>query len=115
MKPYITDKCPKCGGVAYAEGIDVEVGYYYEPLHCECGWSEKCRFENTEECKKCTMYENCFGNEFKEKLQKDLNKQKCPSCNSTNIGIDNWNIFKGEKDWFYYCKECDDVFANTIK
>lgn len=49
-------------------------------------------------------------NEYKEKLKKDLDKQKCPYCKSTNIGIDNWNMFDGERDWFYYCKECDYTF-----
>ncbi len=33
-------KCPKCGENVYVEGVDVEVGYYYPPLHCECGWNE---------------------------------------------------------------------------
>ena len=33
-------KCPKCGENVYIEGVDVEVGYYYPPLHCECGWNE---------------------------------------------------------------------------
>lgn len=31
----------------------------------------------------------CFGFEFKEELKKDLDKQKCPNCNSKKIGIDN--------------------------
>lgn len=55
----------------------------------------------------------CF--EFKEELKKDLNNQKCPNCDSENIGIDNWGMFEGKEDWFYYCKECDGTFTNSIK
>lgn len=57
----------------------------------------------------------CFRFEFREKLKNDLDKQKCPNCSSKHIGIDNWGIFKDEKDWFYYCKECDETFANSMK
>lgn len=103
MKPYLTDKCPKCGGTAYAEGIDVGVGYRYEPLHCECGWSEMCSTKNEENCENCTMYANCF-------LQEKLKDKICPNCDSKNIGIDKWDMFEGKKDWFYYCKECDNPF-----
>lgn len=39
------------------------------------------------------------------------NKLKCPYCKSTNIGVDNWGIFTGVNDWFYYCKKCDDIFG----
>ena len=51
-------------------------------------------------------------NEYKEKLEKDLDKQVCPYCSCTEIGIDNWGMFEGEKDWFYYCKECDATFID---
>lgn len=61
MSSYITDKCPKCGGIAYADGVDVSVGYYYEPLHCECGWSEMCSYQDSEGCKKCDQYERCYN------------------------------------------------------
>lgn len=54
MKPYITGKCPKCGCTAYADGVDVGVGYRYEPLHCDCGWSEMCSYKNEEDCKNAT-------------------------------------------------------------
>lgn len=57
----------------------------------------------------------CFGFEFKEELKKDLNNQKCPNCDSENIGIDNWGMFEGKEDWFYYCKECDGTFTNSVK
>ncbi|HAT4871051.1 hypothetical protein KLN27_15210 [Clostridioides difficile] len=39
----------RCGGIAYADGIDVGVGFCYEPLHCDCGWSEMCSYEDKEE------------------------------------------------------------------
>lgn len=45
-------------------------------------------------------------------LIKNLDKQICPNCKSTNIGVDNWNMFEGDKDWFYYCKDCDETFRN---
>lgn len=51
-----------------------------------------------------------MNNKYKEALEKDLQKQKCPHCGCKEVGIDNWNMFEGEKDWFYYCKECDDTF-----
>lgn len=39
---HIREKnCPKCGENVYIEGVDVEVGYYYPPLYCECGWNER--------------------------------------------------------------------------
>lgn len=44
-----------------------------------------------------------------EKLKN--NDIKCPECNCNKIGIDNWGMFKGEADWFYYCKECDSTFV----
>lgn len=63
--PVIYEKCPKCGGQAYSEGVDNGVGYVHPPLHCDCGWSELCAFEDKEGCKQCDQYENCF---------KELNK-----------------------------------------
>ena len=111
MSSYITDKCPKCGGTAYADGVDVGVGYYYEPLHCACGWSEMCSEYDEEDCKKCTMYSNCFGKKYKEEYERELKNQKCPNCNSKNIGIDKWDMFDLDKDYFYYCKECDCTFG----
>lgn len=59
MKPYIEEKCPRCGGTAYADGVDNGIGYVYPPLHCDCGWSERCSYENDEDCKKCDQYELC--------------------------------------------------------
>ncbi|EKS4345100.1 hypothetical protein QB607_003104 [Clostridium botulinum] len=52
-------------------------------------------------------------NNYKEKLKQDLDKQKCPECNCTDIGIDNWGMFEGEYDWFYYCKQCDVTFYKS--
>lgn len=63
MEPYITEKCPKCGGVAYADGINNGIGYVYEPLHCFCGWSEMCAYQDKETCKVCDQYERCYRNE----------------------------------------------------
>lgn len=52
--------CPKCGTKIYTEGVNVEVGYYYPPLHCEeCGWTEKidyckvCKNKNSILCDEC--------------------------------------------------------------
>ncbi|WP_194190835.1 hypothetical protein [Clostridium chrysemydis] len=53
-------------------------------------------------------------NEHKEKLEKYLHLQKCPECNCSDIGIDNWDMFKGAGDWFYYCKDCDITFQLVI-
>lgn len=39
------------------------------------------------------------------KLKDDLDKQICP-CGGAFIGIDNWNMFDGERDWFYFCYDC---------
>lgn len=52
---------------------------------------------------------------MREKLEKDLDKQECPYCRCKDIGIDNWGMFKGDRDWFYYCKECDATFDNTVE
>jgi len=51
-------------------------------------------------------------NKHKEALEQRLKTEdiKCPHCECVEIGIDNWNMFEGERDWFYYCKECDDTF-----
>lgn len=50
-------------------------------------------------------------NKYKEALEQRLKTEdiKCP-CGCNDIGIDNWGMFEGEKDWFFYCKECDDTF-----
>lgn len=61
MERIIKDKCPRCGGEAYSEGVDVGVGYRYPPMHCDCGWSEMCDLYDEEKCKKCTEYEYCFA------------------------------------------------------
>lgn len=29
MKPYIEEKCPRCGGTAYADGVHNGVGYVF--------------------------------------------------------------------------------------
>ena len=39
------------------------------------------------------------------------NKINCPYCGCEEIGIDNWGMFDGIKDWFYYCCKCDDTFG----
>lgn len=51
-------------------------------------------------------------NKYKEVLKLRLETEDiiCPCCDCKDIGIDNWNIFEGEADWFFYCKECDAVF-----
>ena len=51
---------------------------------------------------------NEYYKELKEYLEN--NDIKC-ECGCTNIGIDNWEMFKGKEDWFYYCKECDNTFT----
>ena len=40
--------------------------------------------------------------EYVEKLERELDQQE---------GIDNWGMFEGERDWFYYCKKCDTTFV----
>lgn len=45
-----------------------------------------------------------------EKFSKE-NELRCPYCKSTDIGVDNWGMFVGVNDWFYYCKKCDDTFG----
>ena len=62
MNRIVEMKCPKCGEQAYAEGVDVGVGYRYPPMHCDyCHWSEKsCDIQfDRETCKCCTEYEKC--------------------------------------------------------
>lgn len=51
--------------------------------------------------------------DYKKVLENKLKEGniKCPDCNCKNIGIDNWDMFKGERDWFYYCEECDVTFV----
>lgn len=50
--------------------------------------------------------------EFKEeicsglKLKEDLHKQVCPCCNGHDIGVNSWGMFKGLRDWFYFCRDC---------
>lgn len=51
-------------------------------------------------------------NKYKEILFNNLNNQICPECGNNNISIDNWGIFEGKEDWFYYCKECDFTFED---
>ncbi len=48
---------------------------------------------------------------YVEKLERELDQQECPHCKSKEIGIDNWGMFEGERDWFYYCKKCDTTFV----
>lgn len=62
MDEVIYMKCPKCGGEAFSEGVNVDVGYYYPPFHCFCGWSEMCDLKGSKDCIKCTEYENCYSN-----------------------------------------------------
>ena len=40
LQPKKTDYCPNCGEIAYAYGVEINGHYYYDPMHCECGWSE---------------------------------------------------------------------------
>lgn len=61
--PILEDVCPKCGNKVYSEGIHNGVGYVYPPLHCGCGWSEMCAYEDEESCKKCDQYEYCYRDE----------------------------------------------------
>lgn len=49
-------------------------------------------------------------NKYKKTLEQNLNKQECPSCGCNEIGIYNWNAFEDERDWFYYCKKCENIF-----
>lgn len=49
------------------------------------------------------------------KLKENLEKQKCPNGCDSKVGIDNWGMFYGERDWFYYCLECDDTWKNNLK
>ncbi|MFR5263976.1 hypothetical protein [Clostridium sp.] len=53
-------------------------------------------------------------NEYKKELEKELNKQICPECGCKEIGIDNWGMFYGKNDWFYFCKECDITFVGNV-
>ena len=51
--------------------------------------------------------------QYKEELKSKIEEQVCPECGrkgSDHIGIDNWAMFYGKEDWFYFCKECDVVF-----
>ena len=50
-------------------------------------------------------------NKYYKKLKEYLenNEVEC-TCGCTNIEIDYWGIFEDERDWFYYCKECDKTF-----
>ena len=51
---------------------------------------------------------------YKEKLQQRLESEdiQCLYCKSKDIGMDNWGMFEGEGDWFYYCRECDETFTS---
>ena len=51
-------------------------------------------------------------NKYKEALEQRLKTEniKCPDCGYEHIGIDNWNMFEGDRDWFLYCKKCDYTF-----
>ena len=53
-------------------------------------------------------------NIYKEELQQRLENEniECANCKSKDIGIDNWNMFEGKRDWFYYCKKCDVTFTD---
>lgn len=111
-KLYKTGKCPVCSGLTYSNIIDVGEGYYYEPLHCSCcSWCEKCSNEDEENCKQCSMYRKCFSIDYRKELEKHIHEQECKACGSKDIGIDNWDMFEGENDWFYYCKQCDNTFV----
>lgn len=61
MEPVISQECPNCKGQAFSEGVNVGVGYYYPPFHCDnCYWSEKCHLWNSPDCsEKCTEHEEC--------------------------------------------------------
>ncbi|MGL5151573.1 MAG: hypothetical protein ACRC7N_13500 [Clostridium sp.] len=49
--------------------------------------------------------------DYKGELIKDLHNKKCPSCECKDVDVDNWGMFRGESDWFYYCKRCDYTFV----
>lgn len=53
-------------------------------------------------------------NKYKNELEENLNKQECPYCKCKEIGIDNWGMFSGKNDWFYFCKECDATFVDNV-
>lgn len=53
---------------------------------------------------------NTYVNPYRQKLLEKLDEKVCPTCGCERIGVDNWGMFPGEKDWFYYCLECDDTF-----
>lgn len=48
--------------------------------------------------------------EYANKLYKELPNKVCPECGCKNIAMNNWGMFSGDRDWFYYCKECDTTF-----
>lgn len=49
-------------------------------------------------------------NKYANELYKELPNKVCPECGCKNIAIDNWGMFPGSNDWFYFCKECDTTF-----
>ena len=51
--------------------------------------------------------------DYRKKLENELSKQICPECKSGKIGIDNYGLFNGQDDWFYFCKECNLIFGRT--
>lgn len=44
--------------------------------------------------------------EARSKLKEDLHKQVCPYCGGHDVGVDTWGMFKGLRDWFYFCRDC---------
>ena len=50
-------------------------------------------------------------NEHYLTLKVHLGNEVCPYCQKNEVGIDNWGMFEGECDWFYYCKECDGTWS----
>ena len=61
------------------------------------------KIDNLEDYKK--QYES-FA-KWREKYARNLHKQNCPFCKSEKVLIDNWGMFTPDRDFFYYCQECD--------
>lgn len=61
--PTIVKNCPVCGSQASAEGIHNGLCYVYPPMHCTCGWSQRCPRWHIKDCMKCTEYHYCLAME----------------------------------------------------
>lgn len=61
-EPTLEGKCLNCGKDIQVEGVHNGVGYVHPPLHCECGWSERCSLKDEINCKHCDQFDMCFKN-----------------------------------------------------